>query len=127
MILFTCIWIERLPNDKNTKINKIDVVRDNVYIRPLLETPRTEIMSYLDENGLEFVEDEIIEGFNTKNDIKDDDKEKLTNLIEAIQQAEIAKTAKENIAAADASIAEIKASDADEDAQHFALHLSLYW
>ena len=36
----------------------MEPVRDNIYIRPLLETPRTEIMSYLDENSLEFVEDE---------------------------------------------------------------------
>jgi len=36
----------------------MEPVRDNIYIRPLLETPRTEIMSYLDENNLEFVEDE---------------------------------------------------------------------
>lgn len=36
----------------------MDPVRDGVYIRPLLETPREEIMSYIDENGLEFVEDE---------------------------------------------------------------------
>lgn len=36
----------------------MEPVRDEVYIRPLLETPREEIMSYIDENGLEFVEDE---------------------------------------------------------------------
>lgn len=36
----------------------MEPVRDNVYIRPLLATPREEIMSYLDENGLDFVEDE---------------------------------------------------------------------
>ncbi len=36
----------------------MDAIRDGVYIRPLLTTPREEIMSYIDENGLEFVEDE---------------------------------------------------------------------
>lgn len=36
----------------------MDAVRDGVYIRPLLKTPREEIMAYLDEHGLEFVEDE---------------------------------------------------------------------
>ena len=36
----------------------MEPVRDEVYIRPLLTTPREEIMSYLDENNLEFVEDE---------------------------------------------------------------------
>ena len=36
----------------------MEPIRDNVYIRPLLETPRTEIMSYLDEHGLEYVDDE---------------------------------------------------------------------
>lgn len=33
-------------------------MRDGVYIRPFLSTPREEIMSYIDENGLEYVEDE---------------------------------------------------------------------
>ena len=33
-------------------------VRDGVYIRPFLATPREEIMAYIDENGLEYVEDE---------------------------------------------------------------------
>lgn len=36
----------------------MEPVRDGVYIRPLLTTPREEIMSYLDENSLDFVEDE---------------------------------------------------------------------
>ncbi len=36
----------------------MEPVRDKVYIRPLLNTPREEIMSYIDENNLEFVEDE---------------------------------------------------------------------
>ncbi len=36
----------------------MEPTRDGIYIRPLLTTPREEIMSYLDENGLEFVEDE---------------------------------------------------------------------
>ncbi len=33
-------------------------IRDGIYIRPLLNTPREEIMAYLDENCLEYVEDE---------------------------------------------------------------------
>ncbi len=36
----------------------MSAVRDGIYIRPLLATPREEIMSYIDENGLEYVEDE---------------------------------------------------------------------
>lgn len=36
----------------------MEPVRDGIYIRPFLELPREEIMSYLDENGLEYVEDE---------------------------------------------------------------------
>ena len=36
----------------------MEPIRDNLYIRPLLATPREEIMSYIDEHGLEFVEDE---------------------------------------------------------------------
>lgn len=36
----------------------MEPMRDNLYIRPLLNTPREEIMSYLDEHALEFVEDE---------------------------------------------------------------------
>lgn len=36
----------------------MEPIRDGIYIRPLLNTPREEIMAYLDENGLEFVEDE---------------------------------------------------------------------
>lgn len=36
----------------------MEPVRDEVYIRPFLTTPREEIMAYLDENGLEYVEDE---------------------------------------------------------------------
>ena len=41
-------------------------------------------------------------------------KEKLENLIKAIQEAELAQTAKENIAEADRCIAEIKSSSATE-------------
>lgn len=36
----------------------MEPVRDNIYIRPLLKTPRENIMAYIDEFGLEFVEDE---------------------------------------------------------------------
>ncbi len=36
----------------------MEPVRDGVYIRPFLNTPREEIMAYLDENGLDYVEDE---------------------------------------------------------------------
>jgi len=36
----------------------MEPVRDEIYIRPLLATPREEIMAYLDVNGLEYVEDE---------------------------------------------------------------------
>ncbi len=36
----------------------MEPVRDGIYIRPLLNTPREEIMAYLDENSLEYVEDE---------------------------------------------------------------------
>ena len=36
----------------------MEPMRDGIYIRPLLNTPREEIMAYLDENGLEYVEDE---------------------------------------------------------------------
>ncbi len=36
----------------------MEPVRDGIYIRPLLETPREEIMEYIDEHGLEYVEDE---------------------------------------------------------------------
>jgi len=36
----------------------MDPIRDEIYIRPLLKTPRENIMAYIDENGLEFVEDE---------------------------------------------------------------------
>lgn len=36
----------------------MEPVRDGIYIRPLLNTPREEIMAYLDEFGLEYVEDE---------------------------------------------------------------------
>jgi len=41
----------------------MEPIRDGVYIRPLLATPRESIMAYLDEYNLEFVEDE------TNNDI----------------------------------------------------------
>ena len=33
-------------------------IRDGIYIRPFLNTPRESIMSYIDENSLEYVEDE---------------------------------------------------------------------
>lgn len=36
----------------------MEPVRDGIYIRPMLETPREEVMSYLDEHGLEYVDDE---------------------------------------------------------------------
>lgn len=36
----------------------MEPIRDGIYIRPLLSTPREEIMEYIDENGLEYVEDE---------------------------------------------------------------------
>lgn len=36
----------------------MEPIRDQVFIRPLLNTPREEIMSYLDEHNLEYVEDE---------------------------------------------------------------------
>ncbi len=36
----------------------MEPIRDGIYIRPLLETPRENIMAYLDEFSLEFVEDE---------------------------------------------------------------------
>lgn len=36
----------------------MDPVRDGIYIRPFLNTPREKIMEYIDENSLNFVEDE---------------------------------------------------------------------
>ena len=36
----------------------MEPTRDEIYIRPLLETPRENIMAYIDEFGLQFVEDE---------------------------------------------------------------------
>ncbi len=36
----------------------MEPVRDGIYIRPFLTTPREEIMAYLDENTLNYVEDE---------------------------------------------------------------------
>ena len=36
----------------------MEPIRDEIYIRPLLTTPRENIMAYIDEFGLEFVEDE---------------------------------------------------------------------
>lgn len=36
----------------------MEPVRDGIYIRPFLELPREEIMSYIDEHGLTYVEDE---------------------------------------------------------------------
>ncbi len=36
----------------------MEPIRDGIYIRPLLNTPRENIMAYLDENSLEYVEDE---------------------------------------------------------------------
>jgi tRNA(Ile)-lysidine synthase len=39
----------------------MEPTRDNIYIRPLLATPRENIMAYIDEFGLEYVEDETNE------------------------------------------------------------------
>lgn len=36
----------------------MEPIRDKVYIRPFLETERTEIMEYIDDNDIPFVEDE---------------------------------------------------------------------
>lgn len=36
----------------------MEPIRDKIYIRPFLSTPREEIMSYIDMNSLEYVEDE---------------------------------------------------------------------
>ena len=36
----------------------MEPIRDEIYIRPFLETPREDIMAYIDENGLDYVEDE---------------------------------------------------------------------
>ncbi len=36
----------------------MEPIRDGIYIRPMLNTPREEVMAYLDMNGLEYVEDE---------------------------------------------------------------------
>lgn len=36
----------------------MEPIRDGIYIRPLLATPRENIMAYIDEFGLEYVEDE---------------------------------------------------------------------
>ena len=36
----------------------MEPIRDEIYIRPFLETPREDVMAYLDENGLDYVEDE---------------------------------------------------------------------
>ncbi len=36
----------------------MEPMRDGIYIRPFLATPKEEIMAYMDENGLEYVEDE---------------------------------------------------------------------
>ena len=36
----------------------MEPVRDGIYIRPLLRTPRENIMAYIDEFGLEYVDDE---------------------------------------------------------------------
>ena len=36
----------------------MEPVRDEIYIRPMLSTPREEVMAYLDEHSLEYVEDE---------------------------------------------------------------------
>ena len=36
----------------------MEPIRDGIYIRPMLTTPRENIMAYLDEHNLEFVEDE---------------------------------------------------------------------
>ncbi len=36
----------------------MEPMRDGIYIRPFLATPKEEIMAYMDENSLEFVQDE---------------------------------------------------------------------
>ena len=36
----------------------MEPTRDKIYIRPMLNTPRENVMAYIDEHGLEFVEDE---------------------------------------------------------------------
>lgn len=36
----------------------MEPMRDGIYIRPFLATPKEEILQYMDENGLEFVQDE---------------------------------------------------------------------
>ncbi len=36
----------------------MEPIRDGIYIRPMLNTPRENVMAYIDEFGLEFVEDE---------------------------------------------------------------------
>lgn len=36
----------------------MDVVRDKVYLRPLLKTPKAEIMAYINQNEIPYVEDE---------------------------------------------------------------------
>ncbi len=36
----------------------MEPMRDNLYIRPMLNTPRENVMAYIDEHNLEFVEDE---------------------------------------------------------------------
>jgi len=37
----------------------MSAIRDGIFIRPFLTTPREEIMAYIDENNLEYVEDKI--------------------------------------------------------------------
>lgn len=39
----------------------MDVVRDNVYLRPMLNTPKSEIMAYISANDIPYVEDETNE------------------------------------------------------------------
>ncbi|MBQ8615110.1 MAG: tRNA lysidine(34) synthetase TilS, partial [Clostridia bacterium] len=36
----------------------MEPIRDKIYIRPMLNTPRENVMAYIDEHGLEYVEDE---------------------------------------------------------------------
>ncbi|MBQ8430342.1 MAG: tRNA lysidine(34) synthetase TilS [Clostridia bacterium] len=36
----------------------MEPIRDQIYIRPLIETDRADIMAYIDENGIPYVEDE---------------------------------------------------------------------
>ncbi len=42
----------------------MEPIRDNIYIRPMLQVPREEIMGYIDEHAIPFVEDETNEDIN---------------------------------------------------------------